>query len=285
MNVDKRVGVIGLGLMGTAITERLLEHGYAVSVWNRSPEKAEPLKKLGAAWSDNPLAENRRVIVSLYSSDIVADVIERMSSGLRAGQFIIDTTTGEPADAAALSQRLSERGVNYLDAPISGSSEQTRRGEATVMVGGEPAHFDACADLWPILGGRVFHIGGCGSAAKMKLVTNLVLGLNRAALAEGLSYAEAIGIRPASALEVLQGSAAYSKTMETKGRKMLDGNFDAQAKLSQHLKDVRLILDSAAQAGQPLPLSQTHARLLEQAESAGFGELDNSAIINVYRRR
>lgn len=285
MNVDKRVGVIGLGLMGTAITERLLEHGYTVSVWNRSPEKAEPLKKLGAAWSDNPLAEHRRVIVSLYSSDVVAEVIERMSSGLRAGQFIIDTTTGEPADAVTLSERLSERGVHYLDAPISGSSEQTRRGEATVMVGGEPAHFDACADLWPILGGRVFHVGGCGSAAKMKLVTNLVLGLNRAALAEGLSYAEAIGIRPASALEVLQGSAAYSKTMETTGRKMLDGNFAAQAKLSQHLKDVRLILDSAAAAGQPLPLSQTHARLLEQAESAGFGELDNSAIINVYRRR
>lgn len=285
MNVDKRVGVIGLGLMGTAIAERLLEHGYAVSVWNRSPEKAEPLKKLGATWSDNPLAEHRRVIVSLYASDVVADVIEQMSSGLRAGQFIIDTTTGEPADAVALSQRLAERGVNYLDAPISGSSEQTRRGEATVMVGGEQAHFDACADLWSILGGRTFHIGGCGSAAKMKLVTNLVLGLNRAALAEGLSYAEAIGIRPASALEVLQRSAAYSKTMETKGQKMLDGNFDAQAKLSQHLKDVRLILDSAAAAGLPLPLSQTHARLLEQAESAGFGELDNSAIINVYRRR
>lgn len=285
MSVDKQVGVIGLGLMGTVIAERLLEQGYAVSVWNRSLEKAERLIALGAVWSDNPLTENRRVIVSLYSSDVVAEVIERLSAGLQAGQFIIDTTTGEPADAVTLSQRLANRGVNYLDAPISGSSEQTRRGEATVMVGGDRPHFDACADLWPVLGGRVFHVGSCGSAAKMKLVTNLVLGINRAALAEGLSYADAIGIRSATALEVLQGSAAYSKTMDTKGRKMIDRDFAVQAKLSQHLKDVRLILDSAGKAGLPLPLSQTHARLLEQAESAGLGELDNSAIIDLYRRR
>lgn len=283
MTIDRHVGVIGLGLMGTAISERLLEHGYAVSVWNRSPEKAEPLKQLGAHWSDNPLADCQRVIISLYSSDVVADVIERMSAGHRDGQILVDTTTGEPDDAVTLSRRLANRGVKYLDAPISGSSEQTRQGEATVMVGGDRSDFEACVDLWPILGGKVFHVGGCGSAAKMKLVTNLVLGLNRAALAEGLSYAEAIGIRPEAALMVLQASAAYSKTMDTKGRKMIDGDFQPQARLSQHLKDVRLILNSAAEAGLKLPLSETHATLLEQTEAAGFGDLDNSAIINIYR--
>lgn len=283
-NVDKQVGVIGLGLMGTAIAERLLEHGYRVSVWNRSPEKAEPLRRLGAVWSDNPLASCRRVIVSLYSSDVVAEVIERMAPGLSAGQVIVDTTTGEPSDAVTLYSRLAERGVKYLDAPISGSSEQTRQGAATVMVGGEPSAFDACADLWPILGGKVFHLGACGSAAKMKLVTNLVLGLNRAALAEGLSFAKSIGVSPEAALEVLRASVAYSKTMEAKGRKMIDKDFRVQARLSQHLKDVRLMLAAAQTAGSNLPLTQTHAGLLEAAEAAGFGELDNSAIINVYDR-
>ncbi len=282
MNDDRHIGVIGLGLMGTAITERLLEHGYRVSVWNRSADKATPLQKLGAAWSDNPLVECRRVIISLYSSDVVADVIERMSPGLRAGQILVDTTTGEPADAVSISQRLAKRGVRYLDAPISGSSEQTRRGEATVMVGGDAADFQACDDLWPMLGCKTFHVGGCGSAAKMKLVTNLVLGLNRAALAEGLAFAEIMGLKPAAALEVLQGSVAYSRTMDTKGRKMLAGDFQVQAKLAQHLKDVRLMLDGAAEAGAALPLSQTHAQLLEQAVSAGYGELDNSAIIKIY---
>src|SRR5687768_5282397 len=133
--------------MGTAISERLLEHGYAALVWNRTRAKAEPLIARGAVWSDNPIAECDRVIVSLYSSEVVAQVIEQMQTGLRQGQFLIDTTTGEPDQSIALGRRLAERGVSFLDAPISGSSEQTRRGEATVMVGGERAAFDACADL------------------------------------------------------------------------------------------------------------------------------------------
>lgn len=146
--------MIGLGLMGTALTERLLEHGYGVAVWNRTREKAAP---------------------------------------------------------------LLARGVQYLDAPISGSSEQTRRGEATVIVGGDRTVFDACADLWAVLGRNVFLVGSCGGAARMKLTSNLVLGLNRAVLAEGLAFTE------------------------------------------------------------------THGRLLEQAEAAGLGELDNSAIQEVLR--
>ncbi|MDA1232150.1 MAG: NAD(P)-dependent oxidoreductase [Planctomycetota bacterium] len=284
MNGDKHVGVIGLGLMGTAITERLLENGYAVSVWNRSREKANSLISKGAVWSDNPLADCDRVIVSLYTSKIVAEVINRLSSGLHDGQFIIDITTGEPSDAVTLAHRLAERGVHYLDAPISGSSVQTRQGEATVMVGGVKSDFDACTDLWSVLGGRTYYIGPCGSAAKVKLVTNLVLGLNRVALAEGLVFAATIGLPPEVALEVLQGSAAYSKAMDIKGRKMIEGDFSVQAKLSQHFKDVRMMLDAATTAGIEMPLTQTHAELLARAEAAGFGQLDNSAIINIYRK-
>ena len=98
------------------------------------------------------------------------------------GQIILDTTTSDPAKSTALGRKLAERGVQYLDAPISGSSEQTRRGEATVIVGGKDEAFAACADLWPLMGKKVFHVGPCGSASRMKLISNLVLGLNRAAL-------------------------------------------------------------------------------------------------------
>ncbi|MCX6907524.1 MAG: NAD(P)-dependent oxidoreductase [Verrucomicrobia bacterium] len=281
---NKRIGMIGLGLMGTALTERLLEHGYRVLIWNRTREKAEPLVARGAEWSENPLAACDRVIISLYTSDVVEAVLEQMRDGLHAGQIVLDTTTGEPAQTAALGARLAARGVRYLDAPISGSSEQTRRGEATVLVGGDHSAFEACSDLWPVLGQKVFYVGPCGSAAKMKLVSNLVLGLNRVALAEGLAYAEAVGVAPAAALEVLIGSMAYSRAMDVKGRKMVEGDFAVQARLSQHLKDVRLILAGAAAAGLPLPLSETHCRLLEQAEAAGLGELDNSAIIKVIQK-
>lgn len=283
-SANEPVGMIGLGLMGTAITERLLEHGYRVAVWNRTREKATPLLARGAEWAENPLALCRRVIVSLYTSDVVAEVLQQMESGLQPGQIILDTTTGDPAQTAALGERLAARRVHYLDAPISGSSEQTRRGEATVIVGGDRAAFDACADLWPVLGRNVFHVGPCGSAAKMKLISNLVLGLNRAALAEGLAFAEAIGVAPAAALEVLKSSNAYSRAMDVKGRKLVERDYAVQAKLSQHLKDVRLMLQTARAAGLPLPLTETHRRLLEQAEAAELGELDNSAILEVLRR-
>jgi 3-hydroxyisobutyrate dehydrogenase-like beta-hydroxyacid dehydrogenase len=118
----------------------------------------------------------------------------------------------------------------------------------------------------------------------MKLVTNLVLGLNRAALAEGLAFASAFGCDVQQTLEILRTSMAYSRIMDTKGEKMIQSDFQPQAKLSQHLKDVRLMLEAAADAGMQLPLTETHRRLLEQAEAAGLGDLDNSAIIEVIRK-
>ena len=285
---NKRIGVIGLGLMGTAMSERLLEHGFDVLVWNRTRDKADPLLALGARWSDNPLADCDRVIISLYTSEIVKSVLTQLldhsvakrGTGDLRRKILIDTTTGVPEQSAAMCASLSTLGIHYLDAPISGSSEQTRRGEATVMVGGEREAFEACNDLWPMLGANIYHVGASGSAAKMKLISNLVLGLNRAAMAEALVFAQGIGVDPASALEVLRGSMAYSRVMDVKGQKMLDEDFTVQARLAQHLKDVRLILAS----GMKLPLSETHRQLLEQAEAMGLGEADNCAIIKAIQQ-
>ena len=116
----------------------------------------------------------------------------------------------------------------------------------------------------------------------MKLLSNLVLGLNRAALAEGLAFARSLDLDARAALDVLMGTMAYSRTMDTKGRKMIERDFSVQARLSQHLKDVRLIIEAAGAGGLVLPLSETHRRLLETAELAGYGEEDNSAVIEAY---
>ena len=153
-----------------------------------------------------------------------------------------------------------------------------------MIVGGEKEAYDACADLWRSLGKEVYYVGSCDSAAKMKLVVNLVLGLNRAALAEGLAFAESVGVEPAAALAVLTGSMAYSRVMEVKGCKMVQRDFRVQARLSQHLKDVRMMLTAAQQCGLNLPLSEAHRLLLEQAENRGLGDLDNSAIVQVLRK-
>lgn len=279
---NSSIGVVGLGLMGTAIAKRFMGLGVPLCVWNRTRDKAVDLIRLGARWSDHPFVDCSHVIVSLYSSDVVHEVVCAMRADLRPGQIIIDTTTGEPDDARRLADELAALGVEYLAAPISGSSQQTMQGEALVMVGGNEAVFGVCRELWSHLGKQVIYTGDCESAAKMKLVTNLVLGLNRAALAEGLAYAGAIGLSEQSALDVLKASAAYARVMDIKGQKMVQGDFATQAKLSQHLKDVRIILQTAHRAGMPLPLSDLHRQLLERAEARGYGELDNSAIIRLY---
>lgn len=275
------VGLIGTGLFGSALAERLLADGFPVVVYNRTRAKADPLLARGAVWSDNPLANCQRVIFSLFTSDQVEHVFEQMSSQPLSGRIVLDTSTSDPELTKAVGTRLAKSGVRYLESPFSGSSEQTRNRQSTALVAGDHEAFSACSDLWNSLAAKTFYVGPWGNAAKMKLVTNLVLGLNRAVLAEGLVFAESTGLEMKDALEVLLNSPAYSRTMDAKGPKMVTGEFTPQARLAQHIKDVRLILNEALRGGATLPLSTVHLELLEHAEAAGLGDLDNSAIIRV----
>ena len=213
---------------------------------------------------------------------MVASVLGAGAAALRAGQVLVDTTTGAPPQAERLGVTLAKQGVVYLDATISGSSAQVRRAEVTLLVGGPEDAFTRCRDLFDCFARAAYHVGPCGSGAKMKLVANLVLGLNRAALAEGLAFAGALGLDAVRVLALLRDSMAYSRVMDSKGEKMVRGDFEPQARLAQHLRDVRLILAEAEAAGLSLPLSLAHRRLLEAAEAAGYGPLDNSAVIRAY---
>ena len=274
--IHSPVGLIGLGLMGAAIAERLRAAQFDLCDFDIDPARTGAARDASAVFSAAD-----RILFSLPNSGIVDEVLA--SAPLHAGQIIVDTTTGDPARAEHTARQLASRGVLYLDATVSGSSGQMRRGEAVIFVGGERGAFLQCADLFAALGGTVLHTGPCGSGARMKLVTNLVLGLNRAALAEGLAFARAVGVDGGAALAAMRASMAYSRIMDTKGEKMLAGDFTPQATLSQHLKDVRLIL--AATREQSLPLSETHRTLLELAEALGCGPLDNSAILRAYEPR
>ena len=278
---DKKasVGVIGLGLLGAALAERLLQAGFHTVVYNRSREKAQPLIEAGAVWSDNPLAECDRCVVCLYTTETVEEVLQQMDSGLRPGLILIDTTTGNPNQTAALGAKLAERGVHYLESTIAASSEQTRQGEAVAMVAGPEDIYQSCQDIYEAIAPKSFFVGPWGNAAMIKLVNNLVLGLNRLALAEGLLFAKAVGLDPAKTLDILKQSNSYSVVMDVKGQKMLEDDFSTQGKLSQHLKDVHLILKEAERCGTALPVSELHRQLLQKAEAMGLGEQDNSAII------
>jgi 3-hydroxyisobutyrate dehydrogenase-like beta-hydroxyacid dehydrogenase len=275
------VGVIGLGLVGSALADRFVGAGLSVIGYDCRPEA-----RAGQAVADSAIhaAEAAPVIVlSLPDSDAVETVIGEIEPAL-PGRTVVDTTTGDPDRTATLGQRLKAAGVDYLDAAIVGSSRLVREGQAVVVAGGEAAVFRRCADLLDTFAAREFHVGPWGSGARMKLVVNLVLGLHRAVLAEGLSFASACGFNPALALEVLRSGAAYSRVMDSKGRKMIERDFTPEARLSQHHKDVRLILDAAGRAGIDLPLSRVHDRLLADLEGQGLGGLDNSAIVRAFGR-
>jgi 3-hydroxyisobutyrate dehydrogenase-like beta-hydroxyacid dehydrogenase len=282
------VGLIGLGLMGSALADRLLGAGQRVLGWDIDPARVAALGKSGGAVagdSQEVFSSCRRVLLSLPSHREVADVVQAAGASLTRGLTIIDTTTGDPATAQELARILADRGITYLDATISGSSAQLRAGSVTLMVGGDPEPFAASSDIFESIARQTFHTGPAGTGAKMKLVTNLVLGLNRAALAEGLAFAASLDLDLTLSLAVMRGSAAYSRIMDTKGERMIQGNFAPDARLSQHLKDVRLIVDIGRQAGLPMPFSAAHRAVLEEAEAAGCGELDNSSIIKVLTAR
>ncbi len=281
------VGLIGLGLMGMALAERLRGGGFDVLGRDVDRTREDLLRQIGGKPAANAVAIASacdRVLLSLPDSDVVAMVLGEMGCALAAGRIVIDMSTGDPERAAAMGGRLAERGVYYLDATISGSSQQVREGQAVVLAGGPADAFNRCEDLFRLFARRWFHLGPCGSGSQMKLVSNLVLGLNRAALAEGLWLGKALGLDLQVVLTVLRESMAYSRIMDTKGEKMIHGDFEPQARLSQHRKDVRLMLQAAARAGTHLPLTQAHARLLELAESAGYGTQDNSAIIRAFEQ-
>jgi 3-hydroxyisobutyrate dehydrogenase-like beta-hydroxyacid dehydrogenase len=274
------IGLVGVGLLGTALAERMLACGHELLTFDQNPEQT---KRIAAAGSAREVASRcDTVVLCLPDSRVVSAVIEQLGDSLRPGTLLIDATTGDPDDTARLAAALRQRGVGYVDATIAGSSEQVRGGEAVVLVGGEAADVERAESVLSAWSDVRFHLGPSGSGARMKLVVNLVLGLNRAVLAEGLALAEASSIEPARALEVLKATPAYSTAMDTKGPKMVARDFSPQARLSQHLKDVRLIRALAARHGASVPLAEIHEQLLAQAVAMGLGDADNSAVFGVY---
>lgn len=291
MPVNETVGVLGTGLVGTAIAELLLEAGRRVVVWNRTRSKTKGLRDGGARVANSPAEvgeQCRRVFISVMTTDGVAELIESpagLLSGETVTEFILDTTTGDPDQTVALAERLGKRGVHFLDSTISGSSRQIRQREGLYMVGGTREAFGACEDLLRVVTAKLVYVGPSGSGSKAKLASNVVLGLNRLALAEGIVFAERLGLDTEAFLELLKMSPAYSVAVDVKGEKMVRGDFRPQSRIRQHLKDVDIVLRYAEASGQEMPLSELHREIMESAVEAGDGDLDNAAVIRELRRR
>lgn len=279
------IGLIGLGLVGQALAERMLNAGHHLVGFDIDPGRCGEFAQLGGHVTENARAvamQSDCFVMSLPTSAIAASVLQEATANL-TGKTVIDTTTGDPELSAAMGRALHDQGISYLDTTIVGSSKQVRAGDVIVLAGGDEVAFHHSLPLLSCFARQCFYLGPWGSGTRMKLVVNLVLGLNRAALAEGLSFAQACGIEASRALEVLRSGVSYSRVMDTKGPKMVAHDFSAEAKLSQHHKDVGLILAAAQRVGAYVPLSVVHDQLLSTAESAGLGQDDNSAIIKVFK--
>ena len=242
----EEIGVIGLGLLGSAIVERLLRSGFGVCGFDIDEQRRANGRGLGARVVDSAPAVARhcgRILLSLPNSDIVGGVIDEILPHLHRGAIVLDTTTGDPERSATFAEQLARHATTYLEANVGGSSQQVRNADAIVICGGDKTAYAACTDVLGTFSQQNFYMGNAGSGNRMKLVMNLMLGLHRAVLAEALAFAQANDIDPQAALEVLKAGPAYSRAMDTKGDKMVTHDFSAQARLSQHLKDVRLILE------------------------------------------
>ena len=291
MSDSAPVAIIGLGLMGEVYAKRLLSAGFPVTGFDLDQARRARLAEIGGQ-PGNSIAElakpARVIIIAVFNTDQVEDVVENHllpALGESSGKIVLCMSTVDPDRVAALAARVIPRGIRYLDVPVSGTSDQVRRGDGIALIGGDKAIADEVAPLLDALFARRFHVGKIGDGGRAKLAVSLILGLNRLALAEGLVFAERLGLDPAAFLPVAQGSASYSQVMDTKGLKMVRGDFKAEGRAKQTLKDCHIMLDQAARFGQTLSMLEVHAGVLEACVRAGEGELDNSVIINEVRRR
>ena len=288
------VGLVGLGLVGTALAKRLRTAGYLCIGWDISQEAMLAFEAAGfevCASVDLILKQTNTLVLAVFDTSGVQAVVYQIQQQRKIKNqlspsviTLIDCSTGDPVKLAELAHQSTAKNIHFIEAPLSGSSVQIENGQATLLLGGEIQHIESFKPLLNALATSQVHVGGAGMAAKAKLATNLVLGLNRAALAEGMVFAQTLGIQPETFLQLVLNTPARSEAAVVKGDMMVKEQFEPQSRIRQHLKDVQLMLDMADLSSQNLPLSQAHAQLMRKAIAQGDGELDNAAIIRQIRR-
>ena len=288
------VGVIGIGLMGEVFARRLISAGFSVVGFDIDPAKTARLTEFGArpaaSIADVARAANP-IVLAVFDTDQVEEVVEKEilpvlgPHGREPGKIVMCTSTCDPDRVAALAGRVAKQGLRFLETPVSGTSEQVRQGDGVGLIGGDQEIAAEVDDVLQAMFPKRFFVGAAGDGGRTKLAVNLILGLNRLALAEGLVFATRLGLEPHAFLEVAQASAAYSQVMDTKGTKMIARDFAPEGRARQTLKDAHLMLEQARAAGQDLPLLRVHAEVLAACVQAGEGDCDNSVVIEEIRRR
>lgn len=284
------IGIAGLGLVGMALWRRLHGQGYAGTGY----DVREAARQTFAAQGGTPAATLEAlaqsapcVLVAVFEDAQLLEVTRALLDAPgRTCQAIISITTALPATLQQVARDCASAGVDLIEAPMSGSSEKIAGGEGVMFLGGDEATLARHAALLAAITPHRKHIGTAGQASAAKLSTNLVLGLNRAALAEGMALAESLGIDRQLYLDLLLDSAATSRAAREKGPMMVANRFTPPvATVTQHAKDVRLMLELGRQTGQALPMTELHRDILQRAIDQGDADQDNAAVIRVWRNK
>jgi len=282
--MTEKVGYIGLGIMGRPAATNLMKAGYPVRVWARRAESMAPLEAAGASAGTSPAdvaAHSDVVFINVSDTPDVEEVIlgeGGIIHGATQGSVVVDMSTISPIATVALAARLGEAGVEMLDAPVSGGEQGAVSGTLSFMVGGKGEVFARVRPLFEAMGKNIIHCGDAGAGQVTKACNQIVITQTIAAVGEAFVFARRNGVDPANVRQALLGGFAGSKVLEAHGQRMLDHDFAPGFKARLHRKDMRIVLDTAAELGIPVPGAAVGAQYINALVGGGAGELDSSAI-------
>jgi len=288
---DQRIAFIGLGVMGAGMASRLAENGYDVAVYNRTRSKAEEVGEVGARVADSPADAARGanvVMLSLADQNVVSKILfeqDGVFETLAKGSYLLDMSTVTPEFARELSERARDAGYRHLDTCVLGNPFHARQGELRVMAGGDEGDFRAVKPLLEAVGKEVTYLGESGMGATMKLVLNMLMGVQMPALAEAVVFGERAGLDREKILEMISKSGYSSPVMSFRCAIMGQRNFELAAfKLGLMRKDMTLVLSESQKLSVPMPVSESAYAMLTAAQQQGLGDLDVAAILAFQER-
>jgi 3-hydroxyisobutyrate dehydrogenase-like beta-hydroxyacid dehydrogenase len=286
----KTISYLGLGTMGGGMASNLLKAGYKLTVWNRSAEKCEPFARKGASVGDTPADAVRDVDLVMYnlSNDQAVEGVvfgtKGILSGIKTGQIAIDMSTVLPATSLREQKAYAKHGVDFLDAPVFGSKQESADAKLWIMAAGKRNIFEKVKPVLEQLGQTVHYFGENGNAAAMKLVGNLIVALEMEALAEGLVLAQKAGLDLNTVMEVVKVADFRSPLLVSNGQNILKRDFSTSFALKLMLKDAGFIEKFAQSLESPIPALRVAAKNLESAIALGFGKENASALIRALEK-
>jgi 2-hydroxy-3-oxopropionate reductase len=285
-----KIGFIGPGIMGRPMALNLLKAGFPLWVYGRRAETTKPLTGAGATACASPqeLAANVDVTVMIVSDtpDVEQVILGEhgVVHGAKKGSVVVDMSTISPVATRRFAAELAKKGVEMLDAPVSGGEAGAIAGTLSIMVGGKPEVFARVKPVFEAMGKNIVLVGDNGSGQVAKACNQMVVAATIEAVAEAILFARKSGVDAAKVREALLGGFAYSKILEVHGKRMLDADFKPGFKAKLHQKDMRIVMDDAAKLGLALPAATFAAQQINAVVGAGDGELDSSAVYKVLER-